>query len=111
MSDKPTIFSRPECIFNYCPHPDQCDSTCLSPSGLPPELIDLTPRCAATGDPCPSNDRVIVLESELTALRAANAEMLEVLGNVSRMRMFPDDKINRMTLLAAIEIALAALNR
>ena len=94
MSDKPTIFSRPECIFNYCPHPDQCDSTCLSPSGLPPELIDLTPRCAATGDPCPSNDRVIVLESELTALRAANAEMREALRGMVDMHdgnQEPDD--------------------
>lgn len=30
MSD---VFSRPECIFNYCPHPENCKESCLAPSG------------------------------------------------------------------------------
>jgi hypothetical protein len=30
MSD---VFSRPECIFNYCPHPENCKESCLAPAG------------------------------------------------------------------------------
>jgi hypothetical protein len=25
------VFSRAECIFNYCPHPDNCDQRCAYP--------------------------------------------------------------------------------
>ena len=94
--------------------PDDVPLADGSDIGVTPNMIE------AAKEDCPwitEHDSIMIyrtmarLDPELTALRAANAEMLEVLGNVSRMRMFPDDKINRMTLLAAIEIALAALNR
>ena len=25
------VYSRPECVFNYCPHPDQCQGNCQQP--------------------------------------------------------------------------------
>lgn len=27
-----TVFAKPECIFNYCPHPEICGDTCACPS-------------------------------------------------------------------------------
>jgi hypothetical protein len=52
MSD---VFSRPECIFNYCPNPKQCKDLCLAPNPAadnpakapePPR----PPRCEMCGD-------------------------------------------------------------
>ena len=28
--DRVDVFSRKECIFNYCPHPDKCKEECLT---------------------------------------------------------------------------------
>ncbi len=40
---------------------------------------------------------------------AENKRLREALGNVSRMKVFPDPQINQFTLATAIQIASAAL--
>lgn len=45
----------------------------------------------------------------VSALTARVERLEAALGNIARMKMFPDDKTNRFTLLAAMEIARAAL--
>jgi hypothetical protein len=55
---------------------------------------------------CPSDE----IARAVYPLFAARIEQLEAaLGNISRMKLFPDDKINRTTLQAAMNIARAAL--
>lgn len=28
------VFSRPECVFQYCPHPDECQESCLNKAAM-----------------------------------------------------------------------------
>lgn len=44
----------------------------------------------------------------ITALRADNERLRAALGQIGRMKLVPDDVMNRITLLAAIQIARAA---
>lgn len=44
----------------------------------------------------------------ITALRAENERLRAALGQIGRMKLVPDDIMNRTTLLAAIQIARAA---
>jgi hypothetical protein len=46
MSD---VFSRSNCIFNYCPSPDLCDVTCRHPTDNPAKAPEPT-RCEMCGD-------------------------------------------------------------
>lgn len=32
IPEQQAVFSRPECIFNYCPHPEVCQESCLQQS-------------------------------------------------------------------------------
>lgn len=50
-----------------------------------------------------------IIAADLTSARAENERLKAALGQIARMAMFPDDKANRMTLLAAIEIARKAV--
>jgi hypothetical protein len=45
------------------------------------------------------------------ALEMKVAELMRALASISRMKLFPDDKINRTTLHAAIEVARWRMRR
>jgi hypothetical protein len=50
-----------------------------------------------------------VSRRDLSATEQLAADYYRALKEISRMKAFPDDKINRTTLCAAIEIARQAL--
>jgi hypothetical protein len=49
------------------------------------------------------------LQARIRELEAERERLLEAVGCVSRMRLFPDNQVNNMTLSAAIRLADAAL--
>lgn len=48
-------------------------------------------------------------EADATSLRAERDAAVEALARINRMRLFPDDVINRTTLLSAIKLARAVV--
>ena len=43
---KNEVYSRPECVFNYCPHPEKCkaDSECLCQQKIDWEFVEWSQR-------------------------------------------------------------------
>lgn len=54
-------------------------------------------------------DKVVRLRADLAALRARAERAEAALRTIGRMRLFPDDRINRTTLAAALTVARDAL--
>lgn len=80
------VFSRPECIFQYCPHPELCQGNCVSPDPNPTKTPPETPD---DGYPIPveGNHRCLLMEKKIGDKAAGSCDGCKIAGCAAKGRM------------------------